>query len=119
MTHSNAQTLIDQLDVLLEKEREVLLEGRLEAMADIAREKENLIDSLNALVPDPKHNISELQTKVVRNQVLLDGAMQGIRNVATRLAALRKFRRTLETYDASGRKQTIEGEIDHQVEKRA
>lgn len=119
MTQESAQGLIDQLDTLLEHEREALLEGRLEKVAEIAQSKEHLIDALNALPPDPEYRISALQTKVERNQVLLDGAMQGIRNVAARLAALRKIRRSLETYDAAGRKQTIQGEIERKVEKRA
>ncbi|MFK7939509.1 MAG: flagellar protein FlgN [Roseovarius sp.] len=119
MTLSQSQDLIDQLDGLLEQERDVLLEGQLEAMASIAKEKERLIDALNSLEPDPAYNIADLQSKVARNQVLLDGALQGIRNVAARLAALRKIRRTLETYDATGQKQVIQGEIERKVEKRA
>lgn len=119
MTDPAPQRLIDQLDELLDQERAVLLSGDLDAMAGIAEEKERLIDALNALEPDHSSNLGQLQTKVERNQVLLDGALQGIRNVATRLAALRRIRRTLETYDSKGRKQTIQGEVEHRVEKRA
>ena len=119
MTEPTPQMLIDRLDDLLECERETLLRGQLDAMADIAEEKERLIDALNALEPEEHPDLTDLQSKVARNQVLLDGALQGIRNVAARLAALRRIRRTLETYDESGRKQTIQGEVERRVEKRA
>lgn len=119
MSDANPQKLIDRLDGLLEQERDALLSGELEDIARIAAQKEELMDALNAIAPGDRGNLQSLQAKVARNQVLLDGALQGIRKVATRLAALRRIRRTLETYDASGRKQTIQGEIDHKVEKRA
>ena len=119
MTQTHAQSLIDQLDNLLEQERDALLHGRLEEMATIADEKERLIDALNAIGNENGDDMSGLQSKVARNQILLDGALEGIRNVASRLAALRKIRRTLETYDATGRKQTIQGEVERKVERRA
>ena len=119
MSDTNPQKLIDRLDELLEKERDTLLQGKLSIMAEIADEKEQLIDALNALEPEFHTDLAALQGKVVRNQALLDGALQGIRKVAARLAALRRIRRTLETYDETGQKQTIQGEVEHRVEKRA
>lgn len=120
MTDLTPQNLIDKLDELLDVERRALLNGELDAIAAIAGEKERLIDALNAMEPEGRQPaLQDLQNKVSRNQVLLDGALQGIRKVAARLAALRRIRRTLETYDAMGRKQTIQGEVEHKVEKRA
>jgi hypothetical protein len=81
--------------------------------------KEALIDALNAQDPGAKTDLVSLQGKVNRNQALLDGALQGIRKVAGRMSAFRKIRHTLETYDKTGRKQSIQGEVDHQIEKRA
>lgn len=120
MSDPTPQQLIDQLDELLDAERRALLIGQLDAIAAIAEEKERLIDALNAMEPEESRPaLKDLQSKVARNQVLLDGALQGIRKVAARLAALRRIRRSLETYDATGRKQTIQGEVEHKVEKRA
>lgn len=119
MTDRSLQDMIDRLDILLDRERRCLLEGDLDGIAPIAEEKERLIDALNASDPADGPALAPLQDKVARNQLLLDGALQGIRKVAARLAALRRIRRSLETYDARGRKQTIEGEVDRRVEKRA
>lgn len=119
MTNDTPQTLINRLDTLLEDERRALLRGDLDAIAALLGRKEALIDALNAQDPGAKTDLQALQGKVGRNQALLDGALQGIRKVAGRMAAFRKIRRTLETYDETGRKQAIQGEVEHQIEKRA
>ncbi|MEX1234570.1 MAG: flagellar protein FlgN [Roseovarius sp.] len=119
MTHDSAQSIIDRMDALLDEERRALLKGNLEAIGTLLARKEALIDQLNALDPDGTKRIDQLQGKVMRNQALLDGALQGIRTVAGRLTALRRIRRTLETYDRSGRKSAISDVIEHELEKRA
>jgi flagellar biosynthesis/type III secretory pathway chaperone len=118
MKPDDAQALIDELDTLLDTERTALLAGDIDAMGRLLEQKESLIDALNTLAADTPP-LDGLQAKVVRNQALLDGALQGIRRASARMAALRRVRRSLETYDASGQKQTIEGEVVHKVEKRA
>ncbi|QIE45778.1 flagellar protein FlgN [Pseudohalocynthiibacter aestuariivivens] len=119
MTDNTVQVLIDRLDTLLEKERRALLVGDLDAIGGLLAQKEHLIDALNIAAPDAQHDLRPVQGKVARNQALLDGALQGIRKVATRMAAFRKIRRTLETYDESGRKLILQADVEHKVEKRA
>ncbi len=119
MTTETAQDIINRLDELLELERAALLKGNLEEIPILLGEKESLIDALNAQAPEQQNNLQDLQVKVERNQALLDSALQGIRKVAARMAAFRRIRRSLETYDESGRKHTIQGEVEHRVEKRA
>jgi len=119
MTHDTEQRIIHRLDALLEIEREALLKGNLQAISALVEEKEGLIDALNAMTDSVPSGLQALQAKVTRNQALLDGALQGIRNVAARMAAFRRMRRSMETYDEYGRKHTILGEVEHKVEKRA
>ena len=119
MTHDTAEAIMDELGDLLDAERGALLDGDLERISSLMTEKSALIDRLNALSPDDRPALGGLQDKVIRNQALLDGALDGIRNVAARVSALRQARRNLETYDESGRKRTIEGEVVRQIEKRA
>ena len=119
MTDDTMQALIDRLDTLLEEERRALLAGDLDAIGGLLSQKERLIDALNAATPGAQHDLGPVQDKVARNQALLDGALQGIRKVAARMAAFRKIRRTLETYDESGRKMILQADVDHKVEKRA
>lgn len=119
MSHNDAQDLIDHLDDLLEQERAALLAGDLETIGTLLDAKGQLIDALNTLSQNERPEMGSVEAKVIRNQALLDGALQGIRHVAARMAALRRVRRSLETYDAKGTKTTIEGETDFSVEKRA
>ncbi|MGI3164044.1 flagellar biosynthesis protein FlgN [Pseudooceanicola sp. 200-1SW] len=119
MTQDPHQGLIDELDALLDQERAVLTEGRLEALPALLGAKEALIDRLNALDDMAPDRLHPLRGKAERNQALLDGALRGIRTVANRFSTLRKIRSTLETYDSSGRKSALLQQHDNKLEKRA
>lgn len=119
MTDPSPQDLFDALDDLLDTERAAVLAGDLDKMAHLLERKEELIDALLEIDSDAAEPISEIQNKLSRNQILLDGALQGIRRAAARLAAVRQVRRTLETYGEDGQKKTIDSYVAHQLEKRA
>ena len=114
-----ALVILSNLDELLDRERAALLEGDLDGISRSLREKERLIDMLNALPPSAELRLTSIRHKVQRNQVLLDGALEGIRSVAERLSALRRIRDTLETYDQTGQKTVLDGLRPGRVEKRA
>lgn len=114
-----ATVILASLDDLLDRERIALLNGDLDAISRGLREKERLIDALNTLHGDQDENLSAIRNKAQRNQILLESALSGIRAVADRVAALRRVRDTLETYDQSGRKTAISTLRTGQVEKRA
>lgn len=111
--------LMAKLDDLLDAEQRFLLDGNLEGIAGLLSQKERFIDEINALQMINPDTLGTLQSKVKRNQILLDGALQGIRRASARMAAIRRIRRSLETYGEDGRRQTIEGEVVRNVEKRA
>jgi len=111
--------LLSDLDDLLDRERMTLLEGDIDGMTRSLREKERLIDALSDLDLTRDADLGKIQVKVLRNQKLLDSALEGIRSVANRISTLRRIRDTLETYDQSGRKTTIAGMSGGQIEKRA
>ena len=111
--------LLADLDDILERERAALLAGDLEGLSRILREKERVIDALNQGLQGEPGSLDALKTKANRNQALLDRAVEGIRVVADRVSALRRVRETLETYDQSGRKTTLESLHKGRVERRA
>lgn len=119
MTNDKCSELFEALDAVLESERKALLAGNLDAIGELLQEKENLIEELSILDEFEADALSDLTGKMKRNQDLLDGALEGIRAVAGRLAAMRRVRSTLDTYDSSGTKQSIEIGQDASVEKRA
>lgn len=119
MTDDSSRTLIDRLEELLDTERSALLAGDLDRISRLIDQKEALIDQLGNVDDRDQVPLIGVQEKLLRNQTLLDGALQGIRRASARMAAVRRVRRTLETYDGDGRKHTIEGQVVHKVEKRA
>lgn len=112
-------TVLSELDDLLDKERACLLAGDLSGLSRILREKERIIDTLNSLLPENDPGLDALKDKALRNQALLDTAVEGIRAVANRVSALRRVRDTLETYDKTGRKTSFDAQPRGRVEKRA
>ncbi|WP_299672777.1 flagellar export chaperone FlgN [uncultured Roseobacter sp.] len=119
MTNEEFEDVIDALDDLLEAERSALLAGDLDEIGRLLERKESLIEQLSALEQADHQPLVDLQVKVQRNQVLLDQALEGIRTVSRRLAALRRVRSSLETYDEKGERRTIDVASDGSVEKRA
>lgn len=111
--------LLPALDDLLERERTALLSGQFDRLAPLLEEKTRLIDRLNASGTDPRTALDGLRDKAVRNQALLDGALQGIRRAGGRIASLHQLRRAFETYDESGQRRRIGGETPARMEKRA
>lgn len=119
MTDRTSSCVMSDLDELLDQEREALLVGKLDTIRRLIDRKEALIDELSALEAVDTAELIVLNEKVKRNQDLLDSALAGIRSVASRLAAMRRVRRTLDTYDADGKKRSIALSKDGSVEKRA
>lgn len=114
-----ASVILASLADLLDRERTALLNGDLEAISRGLSEKERLINASNALHSDHEKDLSAIRGKAQRNQILLSSALDGIRAVSDRVAALRRVRDTLETYDQTGRKTAIATLRTSQIEKRA
>lgn len=119
MTNEMSTDLFGALDDVLEAEREALLSGDLEKIGRLLERKESLIEDLSVLEEFEAGDLHDLTGKMKRNQDLLDSALEGIRAVAGRLAALRRVRNTLDTYDSNGAKRAIHVAKDGTVEKRA
>jgi len=107
------------LHAILDQERDILLSGNLDEMAELVDHKEHVIDLLTELDPGDGEVLQHLNAKLHRNQALLDKALEGIRAVSKRLSALHQVRRSLDTYDSFGEKQTFEMEKQVTLEKRA
>ncbi|MCB1364734.1 MAG: flagellar biosynthesis protein FlgN [Rhodobacteraceae bacterium] len=118
MTRQTAK-LFEALDELLDRERQALVAGELNVLADLMVRKETLMRDIGAAGVGEQAGLNRLRDKVNRNHALLNGALEGIRAVAGRMADLRQVRRGLETYDSSGRKTLFDTQARPRVEKRA
>lgn len=84
------------LAALLEEERRAILAGRWESLDGLARRKEAALLALDGT------GLAPLAGDLARNQALLLAALEGVREVGRRRAALASSRRGLVTYDARG-----------------
>ena len=122
MNNAEQKTLEDilsGLDACLERESAALLGGDIHMISELMEEKSALITDLNALGSSEAGSLDTLKQKAQRNQVLLTGALEGIRRVSDRLSDIQSLRHSFDTYDSDGNRQTIEGEAVRHVEKRA
>ncbi len=110
---------LNKLVSLLEKERAFLLKGDLQGLGTLLPAKEELVEILLEGDEVSIDQIAPIEGKLQRNQLLLDGALEGIRAVAERLAALKEVHSSLDTYDAHGRKNRVLTKRQQQLEKRA
>ncbi|MEX0302892.1 MAG: flagellar biosynthesis protein FlgN [Leisingera sp.] len=119
MSNPKPQKLIDELDQILDQERSALMAGDLGKLEDLLAKKEKAIGKLNEVSELERESLAQVQTKVSRNQQLLDSAMDGIRAVAARMAELRRIRKGLDVYDQAGRRTRFGTRGAARLEKRA
>lgn len=110
---------ISELDDVLEAERKALLEGKLHILKDLLASKEALMEVVEQIQDPDTAAMQLLATKLKRNQLLLDGALEGIRTVAQRMARLREVKGAFETYSADGKRHEIPLFPPRSVERRA
>lgn len=118
MTNEN-RNIANLFDQILDREREVLMSGEFSEIPGLVDQKTILLEQLNDLQGPDSAQLENLQTKALRNQELLDNALQGIRHVANRFATLRKLSKSLETYDERGLKTSLPSAVTSKVERRA
>ena len=111
-------SLAEQLDLLLQAERAALLAGDFDQIAELLEMKEMIAEKLSS-EDISKEELAPLQNGMRRNQELFDQALAGIRNVAARLGDLQRIRKSMDTYDAYGRKMTIDAPRENKLERRA
>ena len=107
------------LNTLLDDERDALLKGDMDLLAEMLPKKEALIGRLNASPLPNQTSVQQLGGKVRRNQVLLDSALDGLRAAVSRVAVLREMQSGMDTYGADGQKRQITTDATRSVERRA
>ena len=119
MTFDKATQLFRDLDTLLDDEKAALMDGALDNLPALLARKQALLEKVTQLGPDAGDNLAGLQQKTLRNQTLLDAALDGIRSVSERVAALRRVRASLDTYDREGQVLRVSAKSATHLERRA
>lgn len=112
------RTLTKRLEELIDAERAALISGDFDRISELLDEKERLVGSLHDL-PLDHEVLTPLSDGLRRNQELFDAALAGIRNVAARLGDLNRVRKSVETYDSTGKKHSLSAPEVQRLERRA
>lgn len=99
--------LIDRIERVIARERDALLAGDYESLSDLAAEKLELGDKLEALGSDGTAQLKTLAAALTRNERLLARAVDGVREAGDRLRQQAEARSTLQTYGRDGTGATI------------
>jgi len=117
--------ILQRLARLLDDEAQAIRAGDLHRLARLPEGKAPLVAALEARVQtlrSPERGEAEalaaLRVQAVANQRQLSATLKGLRAALRRLDGLRRAGRSLQSYDASGRPQTI-GMPDRSLERRA
>ncbi|WP_204112718.1 flagellar biosynthesis protein FlgN [Shimia biformata] len=105
-----------ELDTLLDLEHQALLGGDLDHVVRQAKTRERLLANLGKSVGTRR--LSGLKSKLIRNQNLLEAAMEGLRSVQNRMANMKDVRNALQTYDPTGQVSPIDTRVDARLERR-
>ncbi|MFV0334673.1 MAG: hypothetical protein ACK5JR_11475 [Tropicimonas sp.] len=114
MTDSALHQLFD----LLEQEKFLLMKGEIEAVAEMAARKEELVERLHPAALLAAEDLSKLRDMAQRNGALLDASRKGLKAAATRLGEIRKAMLNLDTYNRNGDLKNLQ-DTRPRIEKRA
>ncbi len=116
---ADAPTLMRSIDDLLRAEAQAIRRGDFAALGGLAERKGDLVGQLTGLRGrDVAPDLSRLRSRADANHRLLSAALQGVRAARARIDAIRRVETRLDTYDSTGRAQTVSFGAS-EVERRA
>ena len=115
MKHRPSEAVADLAD-LLEREHDMLLEGRITDLGRLTQEKTRLIEQVTTT--RDHRGLAKVRGLAKRNARMLEAAGKGIQSVKQRIASLREGPKPLSTYGADGQKSTV-GRTQSSLERRA
>ncbi|MHA6327109.1 flagellar biosynthesis protein FlgN [Roseivivax sp. CAU 1753] len=110
--------VIEQLDSLLDTEREALLTGNFAKIEELLHEKEELLNAWEKVDPSNESGTPVIG-KLRRNLRLYDEALAGLRAVAEKIGASTRGRSDLRFYNQDGQASDLSTSHPKGLEKRA
>jgi flagellar biosynthesis/type III secretory pathway chaperone len=108
---------LGRLHQVLSDERQAFMSGDYAALAEIAAEKEHLLNTLQDRRPSRK-SLEDLRQTMEHNQRLAEAALKGVQAASARIGALMQVQAGLTTYDPDG-KVTLRTTNATKVERKA
>ena len=112
-----ANLSLDRAETYLERERDILLSGRIKELAGLADTRAAVLSTLAGASGDAAR-IKRLRAMAARNGTLLAASAHGVNRALKRLKELRKATGPIGSYSATGGPCEI-GSINPQFERKA
>ena len=111
--------VIQQVEDVLVAERALLITGDFKALESLEADKEKVIAAIRPMSEKDLQELRHLRGLAEHNQQLFKQALKGIQDVSDRLESIRKVGETIDTYDHTGRRVSVETQQSKELEKRA
>ena len=111
--------VIQQVEDVLVAERALLVSGDFKALKRLEVDKEKVIAAIRPMSEKDLQELRHLRGLAEHNQQLFKQALKGIQDVSDRLESIRKLGETIDTYDHTGRRVSVETQQSKELEKRA
>ena len=112
-----AEDALDLAEHYLEREREILVSGRIRELEHLAESRAAVLAALARTNGDAAR-IQRLRNLAERNSSLLEASAEGVNRAIKRLAELRKAAGPIQSYSSSGGQCEI-GAVNPQFERKA
>ena len=116
---SRAFRISKKLDTLLEQEYHVLLGGDLAGIERLGSEKIALLKKIAGNPVDEIDDLSALRSRLIRNQVLAQSAIEGMRAAIQRAREINDVSLSLHTYRRDGQKSSVAIRMGDALSKRS
>ena len=100
--------VIQQVEDVLVAERALLVSGDFKALERLEVDKEKVIAAIRPMSEKDLQELRHLRGLAEHNQQLFKQALKGIQDVSDRLESIRKVGETIDTYDHTGRRVSVE-----------
>ena len=111
--------VIQQVEDVLVAERALLVSGDFKALERLEVDKEKVIAAIRPMSEKDLQELRHLRGLAEHNQQLFKQALKGIQDVSDRLESIRKVGETIDTYDHTGRRVSVETQQSKELEKHA
>lgn len=116
---SSSENLSEKLSQILASEYAALLAGDLTKIAETGADKVQVLESIGAILPEKIEAFTHLREKLIRNQLLTQSAIAGMRKAILRTKEVDDVTTVLRTYGADGKKSGVAMKSGQSLSKRS
>lgn len=100
--------LSEKLQGILEAEYNALINGKIDQIEAFGEEKLQVLEAIQERSGFELHKMSHLRSKLIRNQILAQKAIEGMRLAITRAKEIERVNQRFATYNANGRQTSVD-----------